>query len=64
MHKCYVIVLGLAAFALGVCPSTRADSVAATFTGATTSVGHGGNSATTLGWAFASSSDLLVTALG
>ncbi|OJW22004.1 MAG: hypothetical protein BGO49_14565 [Planctomycetales bacterium 71-10] len=44
--------------------ASRADSIAADFTGGPTTIGHGGNSSTTLGWTFTAESAVRVAALG
>ena len=48
---------------LGICNVSHAEP-AASFTGGPTTVGHAGNSATTLGWVFSSNTTVTVTALG
>jgi hypothetical protein len=62
MKKSRIVAGAILVAAVG--HAAHADTPALTFAGGSGTVGHAGNSATTLGWAFEIDSNLSVTALG
>ena len=63
--KTNITTLLLPMFLIGAVATTRAATIAATFTsGSTPTASHAGNGSTTLGWTFTANNNIFVTALG
>lgn len=64
MRRLNTVVLTISSILLAFSTSAQADFAAANFTSGPTTVGHSGNSATTLGWTFTANTTVTITMLG